>query len=309
MAEETCVTDTNCVPKADFGTEAISNQQPTSIPDPAPLSSRDNKDAALRIFCISDVHTEMRPRTVPIPECDLLILAGDIGSVGRPTARANLISFLEFCLTRCSRVVYVPGNHEYYCSAINRADEKIREIIPPEVHLLNCDSYEFDHLGRRFIVYGCTLWSEVRSPDVAKFEMNDYSKIKVATVSYSLDGNIIGYGEYLRMEPSTIQNLHKEHKKWLLSSLSRNEADRLPIVVTHHVPVILDQREWETDPIASCYYSDLSDVIEEYRPKLWVHGHTHKSGSHSVGATTLHSNQVGYPGHPSDYNPHIQIFL
>src|SRR5690606_22579349 len=128
--------------------------------------------------------------------------------------KKNLIEFLEFCLTKAPHVVYVPGNHEYYRSAINRADDKIGAILPKGVNYLNCDTYQFSHSGTDYVVHGCTLWSDIKNPEIAKYEMNDYNKIKVASIKYSPDGNVISHGGYTRMEPKTIQALHKTHRDW-----------------------------------------------------------------------------------------------
>ena len=41
--------------------------------------------------------------------------------------------------------------------------------------------------------------------------------------------------------------------------------------------------------------SDLSAVIEEFQPELWIHGHDHGSHDYMVGRTRVLANQAGYP--------------
>lgn len=255
----------------------------------------------LKVFCLSDVHTELAARTVEIPDCDLLILAGDIGNVKSSLSKTNLKNFLA-STSHIPHVVYVPGNHEYYGSAINRADDKIRELLPSHVIFLNCDSYQFQHHGKIYIVHGCTLWSNITGIALAAEWMNDYHKIKISSIT---NGKV---GGYIRMSPNYTIALHKKHLTWLTDALATH-SEITQIVVTHHVPYIPQEIDYQKEPVASCYYTDLTAVIRKYQPALWCYGHTHKSCTTTIGKTIVHSNQLGYPGYDSDVNMNIQVTL
>ena len=69
----------------------------------------------MKIQIASDLHLEMReghyPETqdfYPVEDRDIMVLAGDIGTY------VCAWPFIEEQLRR-SPVIYVPGNHEYYC--------------------------------------------------------------------------------------------------------------------------------------------------------------------------------------------------
>lgn len=73
-------------------------------------------------FCVaSDLHLEMRPLTVNnvvAPQlqnggCDVLVLAGDIGSL-YDQAVGSLHAFLHEASQKFPHVLMVAGNHEYY---------------------------------------------------------------------------------------------------------------------------------------------------------------------------------------------------
>ena len=45
----------------------------------------------------------------------------------------------------------------------------------------------------------------------------------------------------------------------------------------------------------AAYRSDLTALIEEHQPALWVHGHTHVASDVIVDATRVLSVAIGYP--------------
>jgi Icc-related predicted phosphoesterase len=82
--------------------------------------------------------------------------------------------------------------------------------------------------------------------------------------------------------------------------------------VTHHGPhPAAARRGFERDISSSAYTNDLSALIHECGPELWVYGHTHESRDFTVGSTRIVSNSKGYgPWLPrettwdnADFNP------
>ena len=45
--------------------------------------------------------------------------------------------------------------------------------------------------------------------------------------------------------------------------------------------------ERPNDLLSAAYASNLESMITQYRPNLWVHGHTHAMNSYRVGATRV----------------------
>ncbi len=81
-----------------------------------------------------------------VPPADVVILAGDtgVGLKGMRWARENF---------RGRTVIYIAGNHEYYCKAIPRYAEKVRDAAKVfGIHFLENESIVLDgvaFLGRR----------------------------------------------------------------------------------------------------------------------------------------------------------------
>jgi Icc-related predicted phosphoesterase len=57
------------------------------------------------------------------------------------------------------------------------------------------------------------------------------------------------------------------------------------VVVTHHGPHpgSLHERYAEDEAMNASFISDLSDVIAEQQPALWIHGHVHDTHDYTVG--------------------------
>ena len=132
----------------------------------------------MRLQLISDLHLERQIHfeAVPLPEADLLILAGDVGSY---QAGSELVTD-DFGLGRFSplrpesgwkRVLYVPGNHEYYDGEVDAVQDALRNAVAAQadgqVRLLDADAWTFD--GVRFL--GCTLWTDYSLPTPLGREM------------------------------------------------------------------------------------------------------------------------------------------
>jgi|WetSurMetagenome_2_1015567.scaffolds.fasta_scaffold106420_1 hypothetical protein len=103
----------------------------------------------MRIWVLSDLHTEFAPFVAPPVNADLLIAAGDIG-VG--------LHGIEFLTTLAPLpVIYVAGNHEYYHHALPKLTLELRKhCAGTNVHFLENDAFDFR--GIRFL--GATLWTD-----------------------------------------------------------------------------------------------------------------------------------------------------
>lgn len=250
------------------------------------------EDHKLIIRYISDVHTEFG-NSPKISPCDVLILAGDIGTYKN---KSSLIEFLKYSSTIATHVIYVLGNHDYYGSAIDVCVEKIHEIIDDNnldnVHLLELDILTIP-LGNRWITFfGCTLWSDITNHEFIQYNMTDYTKIRGP--------------RYSRLTTRYIKSMHKTAVTWLDNALNESRAD-IKIVVTHHMPHLLSSGD--DDPYDSAYRSDLSSIMDKHNVPLWIYGHTHQASDIIIGDCRCISNSLGYPGESTGYLPDACIEL
>lgn len=83
------------------------------------------------------------------------------------------------------------------------------------------------------------------------------------------------------------------------------------MVITHHAPTL---RSLEESPHAgslldAAFANHWEDLMGGDRVALWVHGHTHTSVDFEMAGTRVVSNQRGYPGEESGFQPLLVIEL
>lgn len=232
------------------------------------------------IHPISDIHLEFAHLQYPAPAADVIVAAGDIDRKGRGVAWLS-----EQFGDR--PVIYVAGNHEYYGTAIPKHTEQLRlKAKDTAVHFLERDAIEID--GVRFL--GATLWTDFavvqdrhRGMAVAGEVMTDYRQIRVSP-------------QYRRLKPMDTLKWHLATVRWLREELARGGEC---VVVSHHAPSLRSVAEVErSDPITAAYASELEALIQEFEPRLWIHGHTHHAVDYHLGGTRVVSNPRGYADEP-----------
>lgn len=100
--------------------------------------------------------------------------------------------------------------------------------------------------------------------------------------------------------PEDSVEIHDTSKAWLVGELKR-EFDGPTVVLTHHLPAATSvAKRYANDPLNPAFASRLDDVIEKYRPDLWIHGHTHVPCDYELFDTRIVCNPRGYPGERRD---------
>lgn len=238
----------------------------------------------MRLQILSDLHLELgagspgdvaRRRGLVIPDvgADAIVLAGDIAG-GTDGVRWAAHTWAD------RPVLYVPGNHEFYDREVGRVLEACRAAARgTTVHVLDHDAVTIH--GVRFL--GATLWT-----DFALF--GDPAHAEAEAARHMLDFRVIqGPGGGL-LRPHETRVWHHEARAWLEHALAAGATPT--VVITHHAPHPRSDRVG--DAASAAFVSDLSAVIGRYRPRLWIHGHTHACEDYRVGGTRVVSNPAGY---------------
>ncbi|WEK71385.1 MAG: metallophosphoesterase [Candidatus Chryseobacterium colombiense] len=232
----------------------------------------------MKIQIISDLHQEFGYTDLSFDNADIIVLAGDVnlGTKG-----------IEWIKTKIpgKPVIYVLGNHEYYKGSYPKTLHKIEEAAQ-DSNIFVLENSFVDIEGIRF--HGTTLWTDfsifgnpVKYGMICQSVMNDYKKIR-RDPSYS------------KMRTVDIFKIHQFSKLWLQESLEEARGMK-NIVVTHHAPSIHSVPEqYKNDPVTSAYASNLEDLIQEYQPLYWIHGHIHTPSDYKIGATKITCNPHGY---------------
>jgi Icc-related predicted phosphoesterase len=241
----------------------------------------------VKLWILSDLHQEYGETEWlgPIPEHDVVVLAGDIHQTP-----AEGISDAEKMFTK--PVIYVAGNHEFWEKNIDDEIAKGKQLSRQSsmVHFLENDDVVIG--GVHFI--GATLWT-----DFLLFG-EDKEKLCRREASLSiLDYNIIreNTGEPAipsrKFSPLRSKVRHAASLEFIREAFGRHLS--LPkVVVTHHAPhpgsVIPQYLE---DWVSAAFASDLSSLIREHHPQLWVHGHVHATLDYQEGKTRIVCNALG----------------
>ncbi|MCP1677289.1 hypothetical protein J2T57_004468 [Natronocella acetinitrilica] len=64
----------------------------------------------------------------------------------------------------------------------------------------------------------------------------------------------------------------------------------------HHAPFVPGAADSGQDPLRYAYGSDLSELIEETQPALWIFGHIHACLDFTISNTRVVTNCRGYTG-------------
>jgi Icc-related predicted phosphoesterase len=235
----------------------------------------DRVNGDLTIGFVSDLHTEFHAdggatllAEIHPAGLDVLVLAGDI-AVGE-----DIGEVLDRACTRFagSDVVYVLGNHEHYGTSravISGILEQARSAHR-NLHVLDGDAVEIR--GRRFL--GGTLWFR-DDPASLRYRswLTDFSAI-----------------------PDFVPWVFEENERQL--AFLERELRAGDVVVTHHLPAhACVSKRFAGSPMNAFFLCDVERLIEERRPALWIHGHTHDSVDVSVSGTPIVCNPFGYARH------------
>jgi Icc-related predicted phosphoesterase len=249
----------------------------------------------MKIAYCSDLHLDIDekagiPTDFEFPEADVMILAGDIGEVRflrcgmyDTFMSRNIRDFLDRVSTQYNRVLWIPGNHEYYGSSFFEAKKIVYDYFR-EAGITNIDFGEMiEHMQDDCHLIGATLWTDVNKGDPLALihgnVMNDYREIDAGTFT-----------------PKKGIEKHFEHKDFLYERLTdHNTGLKNRVVFTHHAPHYKSEENiTRVTPYYSC--TDMEDVISAGWPAVWIHGHTHYHVDYHIFGTRVLSNPCGYKG-------------
>jgi UDP-2,3-diacylglucosamine pyrophosphatase LpxH len=239
----------------------------------------------MRIHVLSDLHLEHDPDwRPPQVDADALVLAGDID--------AGLRGMAKFT-RHGKRVLYVPGNHEYFGENMGGLGAAMRLYSKAcGVTLLDSDEAVID--GVRFL--GTTLWTD--------FELFGADKLQLAQAAadrYMNDYICINSGSKGCLTPADALAMHKKAVAWLEQKLDQ-PFEGPTVVITHHAPHprSIDAAH-ARKMMAAAFASDLTRLMG--KPQVWIHGHVHHSFDYEVNGTRILSNPKGYGQENRDFQP------
>ncbi len=235
----------------------------------------------LNLQIASDLHIEYKNNDIPdpldyiTPQADILVLAGDIGSLYKIN---QLEGFLKKVCEYFKTVIYVPGNQEFYIVpeiepvSMNQLTIRLYEIENniENLYILNQSSLVIDDI----CITGCTLWSDL--------------KVKIPKFIVRIHG---------------INNIIYEKKfendvKYIKKMINYSQANNLKFVaITHYCPTykVLENSN-KRDKYVSLYTSELDYLLTNEQVHTWICGHVHKNFDFNTeNGTRVVGNQLGKP--------------
>jgi Icc-related predicted phosphoesterase len=251
----------------------------------------------LQIF--SDLHVDVAPvkKITIADDIDVVIVAGD-------TCEGVLRAFehLREIVPLHIPIVMTMGNHEFYRRFVPDELALARSHGPTfNIYVLENDTIALSGVGAsgsvRFL--GATLWTDYRI-----FGEANQAAVMNACAKAMNDHRLIGWQKkpWLRFRPQEAALLHHRSKKYLEATLS-TRFNGPTVVITHtvvHWNSILPK--YRANPVTAAFVSDMSAMIEAFRPTLWVHGHVHNSCDYRVGGTRIVCNPHGYGPENPDFD-------
>jgi len=234
----------------------------------------------MKIQIMSDLHNEFGHKPVVRTDADVIVLAGDIN------VKTSAIPWI-LDVYKNTPVIYIAGNHEYYHGDLPIIDEQIKKAARnTNIRFLQNKMTIID--GVRFL--GTTLWTdfhfygmELRDyyMRIADRGMNDFATIKYNKKRFTSEKSF---------------ELHVEARNFLKTHLQRM-FDGKTVVVTHHAPFNgAVNVNFKNNPLNPAFVVDMTDLMLEHEPDLWIYGHTHDTFKDIyVGKTRIVSNPRGYP--------------
>lgn len=226
----------------------------------------------------------------------MLLLPGDIHVGWKGIVYANAAARYVGC------PVYVCcGNHEAYHSDLSRLIPALRSEATNTgglVTFLEQDRADIELHGRRLVLLGATLWTDYEVNGDAAFAM-------VAARQAMSDHRLISHGG-AAFTPEVARQIHLNTRAWLAreAARTRDEGDLL-VVMTHHAPIPdANPPQFQGGELSPAFVSDMRQEIIDWKPDLWVWGHSHFSMEDRLGCTRLLSAQRGYIG----VEPDAQVF-
>jgi predicted phosphodiesterase len=235
----------------------------------------------LNLQIASDLHIEYKNNDIPdpldyiSPHADILVLAGDIGSLYKIN---QLEGFLKKVCEYFKTVIYVPGNQEFYIVpeiepvSMNQLTIRLYEIENniENLYILNQSSLIIDDI----CITGCTLWSDL--------------KVKIPKFIVRIHG----------INNTIYEKKFENDVKYIKKMINYSQSNNLKFVaITHYCPTykVLENSN-KRDRYVSLYASELDYLLTNEQVHTWICGHVHKNFDFNTeNGTRVVGNQLGKP--------------
>lgn len=227
----------------------------------------------MRVQVVSDLHIEFEkgtpdPLTYITPSADILVLAGDIGSLYKYD---QLLEFLRRLSPHFKSILYVAGNHEYY---------KQLKIQPLSFGELNARLYDLEtEIDNLYILdRSCKMINDVYFVGITLWSKTPFLPPYVRISGFNTE-------IYNTMNERDVQYLDR--------TISQYKGEKL-VVISHYCPSLMCKRGPTQDDYQLYVNEGLDHFFTSDQVHTWISGHIHENFDiTSSGGTRLVGNQKG----------------
>lgn len=232
----------------------------------------------MRAWVLSDLHVDRNPDLDlgQHPDCDIILMAGDLADGDFDAVPWMLRTF---SVVEREKLVYVPGNHDAYGIGLAAVQDMMAHLSS-QTGIITLDDAVLERNGCRIV--GSSLWSPF-SPalDQAYGSRGDFRHVPGLT-------------------PDRWRAEHARHRAWLESTLQPGDVLLVHHAVSFEGLATEMQHNLARMMLSSGYNADIEDLIEEKRPSLVVHGHSHVRRDYDVAGVPVVTNALGRGWSPHD---------
>jgi 3',5'-cyclic AMP phosphodiesterase CpdA len=260
----------------------------------------------MRLWIFSDLHLEAQPGIdLEIPDADVAVVAGDVHS---PMWRS--VQWLADNIAPHMPVVFVAGNHEFYNGSLDGCTKRGLAAAAGRKGICMLHNSGAVIGDVRFI--GGTIWTDYAlDADEGPGRQRDLDVAYAINTCGSLlrDHTVIAMDDTMRefFQPEHARAEHMRTRAYLEKAL-RDGHPGPTVVVTHHAPHpgSIDM-QYAGSVLNPAFASDLSGLIWDHQPAIWIHGHVHHTVGYPVGSTLVACNPRGYGGENPAFDPGLVL--
>ena len=264
----------------------------------------------VKIHLLSDLHLDhlTEPLVIPLPACDVRIVAGDMCEFGQRDALAA--PFLRRLVAGKAPVLVILGNHDHYRGGSgttapayeSRVASWQKTCASAGARLLERDSII---VGNHRIL-GCTWWSAIDWNDDPNHRYRHQFASDAEFVRHGVELGISDFRLIRKWSVADHLRRHEQDTAWLTDALADTKDGRKPIVLTHFLPhkSAIDA-QFRGSCINTYFTTHRPDLVRQAH--VWLFGHTHSHVDLLVDGVRLVANPRGYPNERSGFVPDLVI--
>lgn len=252
----------------------------------------------MKAWIVSDMHvknSDLARTDLEIPEADICICAGDVSGIVEMS-----VQFVLRNISPRMPVVMVLGNHEFYGATIDAGLKTAKRMTKgTNISVLENETCFFDNVR----IIGATLWTDFEIEHGLKTEL-PLPQRKAYAINvckhYMMDFHAIYRSDWPErgmpglLPAKELIERHMHSRTFIASELA-DDFDGRTVVVSHHAPLPRSLHPgFKGHPSNGAFASDLSAIIAQGKPDLWVHGHVHHFRDYREGTTRVICNPRGY---------------